>query len=847
MIRKNHGGFKFDVTNKKQKKQLLYQKIKPTPTKTKKAEKVVETPKQKPMRPKKDITKMVLGGGGNILKKLDIIITCVNYSDFLILSLKENIKLGFPITVITSERDPLTIKLCKEFDVNYVITEDFFEDGAVFNKGKGINAGINQLKNPEWILHLDADIVLPEDFTTIISNKALSTKKLYSATRYMCYTFDKYQKFLDGKIKLHQMDAVHMCPPVGYFQLFHYTHPNLKDKEKIYPERSKDASWSDLLFADKFPEKECLKNIRTIHLGYDGQNWKGRKTERFITDVEFFNTLDSDIPRFIRHPEIPENIRDNKIEGNLAVITSYFNPKNYQNIKNNYKRFSEALKGFADLFTVELSYNDNFMLPDNKFNLRIKGNKKDHIMWQKEKLLNLLITKIPKEYTNIAWLDCDILFENPNWVTEINEKLKYYPVVQVYEVANRLNKNEEIERQSIGIAKYNSTIQNKETNFNNAIPGFGWAARRELLEKHKLFEYNILGGGDSMMCYAFYGTHKNNFLIDQMNNKWKKLYIDWANKICADVDKSVGYISGTITHQYHGSHENRKYNDRFSYLSNNDYDPITDIVEDKNGAWKWSTNKTKMIQLVQNYFGERKEDDTIIQYININDFFDQVYVLNLDREPDKYLKTKKQLDLFDIKHIRFSGVDGNSIEITNNWDNVKKNINFKPGSGLIENKFAYGCLLSHQKIIQHAKKHNYKKILILEDDVLIHQNFKNEIQKLKNLPTNWKMIYFGTSQYNWDNLKYLDFGFYLANKSLGTFAYAIDSSIFDDIITTSNCKQKSIDNYLGNDIQKKYYNDCYVFNPNIIIADVSKSYIRGERDQITHSKKMKWEFNKFIK
>lgn len=840
MIHGNRGS-KNNITNKKQKRELQQRKN------NKGKQQVINEPKpviksERIKEPVK-ISNLILGGGGTLIKKLDIIITCVNYSDFLVLTLKENIKYGFPITVITSERDKLTQKLCEEFEVNCVVTEAFYEDGAVFNKGKAINVGINSLDNPEWILHLDADIILLDDFRDIILNKSLSINKMYSATRYMCYTYDKFDNYQKGLIKINQMDAVHTCPPVGYFQLFNYNHSNLKNKSKIYPEVSKDASWSDLLFADMFPEKECLKNIRTIHLGYDGRNWKGRKTERFINEIKFFETLDSDVPKFIRHPEIPEKLRDKSIIPKLAVVTSYFNPENYQNIKNNYRRFSTGLKGVVDLFTIELSYTDEFMLPENEFNIRIRGNKQDHIMWQKEKLLNLLISKLPKEYTNVAWVDCDILFDNPKWTIETNEKLKYYPVVQIYEVANRMNENEEIERQSVGIAKYNSKLIEKENNFNNGIPGFGWAARREFIEEFKLFEYNILGGGDSMMCYSFYGKHRDNFLVSQMNDKWKNLFINWGDKVFEHVKSSVGYVCGNITHLYHGSHQNRKYNDRFYYLS--DFDPLSDIITDENGIWKWSTNKNKMIQTVKNYFSERQEDEKIIELIDINKYFDQIYVLNLDRQPEKFEKIKKKLDDLGIKFTRFSGVDGNSDEILSEWNEVKKTFEFKPGLGLLENQYAYGCLLSHKKIIEDAKKNKYNKILVLEDDVLFHKNFLNEIQKLKKIPKTWKLLYFGTSQYDWNVVKFFSEDFYYSNKSLGTFAYGIDSSIYDEILKTIIKPIKTIDNYLGVEIQQKNQNNCFVIYPNIIIADVVSSNIRETRDQNTHSQKMKWVLKNF--
>jgi len=45
--------------------------------------------------------------------------------------------------------------------------------------------------------------------------------------------------------------------------------------------------------------------------------------------------------------------------------------------------------------------------------------------------------------------------------------------------------------------------------------------------------------------------------------------------------------------------------------------------------------------------------------------------------------------------------------------------------------------------------------------------------------------------------------------------------------------------------QTKYNDDCFVFYPNIVIADVSHSDIRGDRNMKEHSIKMKWNLNNY--
>jgi hypothetical protein len=82
--------------------------------------------------------------------KLDIIIVSVDYNDFLSITLKNTTKFS-NVTVVTSPSDVKCQELCQEFGANCIITENMYENGAIFNKGKAINEGITSLTNPEWI------------------------------------------------------------------------------------------------------------------------------------------------------------------------------------------------------------------------------------------------------------------------------------------------------------------------------------------------------------------------------------------------------------------------------------------------------------------------------------------------------------------------------------------------------------------------------------------------------------------------------------------------------------------------------------------------------------------------
>lgn len=221
---------------------------------------------------------------------------------------------------------------------------------------------------------------------------------------------------------------------------------------------------------------------------------------------------------------------------------------------------------------------------------------------------------------------------------------------------------------------------------------------------------------------------------------------------------------------------------------------------------------------------EDTTEQTKIDINFVNSYFDKIYCINLNKRIHKWESAQRRFIEYNINVERFDAIDG---------ELFTKNTNISNGE--------LGCLYSHLAVIKHAKTNNYKKILIFEDDVHLSKNFQKRILSIKNLE--WKLLYLGCSQHRWDDID-TNFNFYFSNDTRGTFAYAIDCSIFDELIEILSKKKSTIDKLLT-EIQRKYYGECYVIYPNIAIADVGCSDIREPRNMSEHSKKMKWDLSMF--
>lgn len=216
--------------------------------------------------------------------------------------------------------------------------------------------------------------------------------------------------------------------------------------------------------------------------------------------------------------------------------------------------------------------------------------------------------------------------------------------------------------------------------------------------------------------------------------------------------------------------------------------------------------------------------DIVVDPNFVNTYFNKVYCVSLSKRIHKWESTELRLNQQNITATRFEAIDG---EIFNEEGSISKN--------------ELGCLCSHLEIIKDAKRNNYSRILILEDDVHLSKDFQSRVCLIQNLK--WKLLYLGGSQYNWDNIDTSN-DFYFSTNTLGTFAYAVDSSIFDDLIEAFSKKEYQVDKILS-EIQNKYYGECFTIYPNIVIPDVSVSDIRPPRDIQSHSTLMRWNIQNF--
>jgi len=303
----------------------------------------------------------------------------------------------------------------------------------------------------------------------------------------------------------------------------------------------------------------------------------------------------------------------------LWALTTYFNPMRYQRRLQNYRMFRKELR--APLVAVEVSYTDTFDLKNGDADVLVQL-RADSVLWQKERLLNVALKNLPSDVPFAAWLDCDLIFSNPNWAEATADALQSVPVAQPFSAVFDLPRDvspsmidlTKTAPSSLSMGRKLAINQWADSDFRPATQltrsglGFGWAARRDLLDKHQLYDAMIIGSGDRMITYGACGKFSDAIEITRLNKHQREHYLSWAQPFHDAVMGRIGYADGIIYHLWHGDLKDRRYRERHEELQKFDFDPFVDIGLDKQQCWTWTTQKIALIDYVKEYFSGRNED-----------------------------------------------------------------------------------------------------------------------------------------------------------------------------------------------------------------------------------------------
>lgn len=213
------------------------------------------------------------------------LVSCVNYFDLFTKSIALWRHGLDELTVVTSPADTHTQALCRQHSAGLYITDSFFKNGALFNKGYALSVAAHELEiisaKTDWVLIFDADMVPPADWRAKLeaANGGTAGSGLHPGFLYgaRCWQQPEHtaNPVLNLKHKPIPQDWV-----IGFFSLFHATDQCVpKPPEPLFDVCWPTAGCFDTVFTRRWPPnyQVILAEPKFIHLGEERTNWCGRE------------------------------------------------------------------------------------------------------------------------------------------------------------------------------------------------------------------------------------------------------------------------------------------------------------------------------------------------------------------------------------------------------------------------------------------------------------------------------------------------------------------------------------------------------------------------------------------
>jgi hypothetical protein len=283
-----------------------------------------------------------------------------------------------------------------------------------------------------------------------------------------------------------------------------------------------------------------------------------------------------------RAAERPTGARD------LAVLVVLYSPGHFVRPALNALLLYNRLEALGvPVYKLEVALgSDHHVLPSGKRTVLLRSSS---CLFQKERLLNVLASRVPPTYKKLLFLDGDVLLGNadrsgPHWYDVLSLLLDHYEVVQPFDVSGHLD----LSFSRVNSVKCSVFHANKRSSLDSQIPaqklhtGLAWAFSRAWLDAQGgLFDAAIHGGGDSVNAAAFGGYSV--CMPDSVDGEaspaclagggrilvtaYASEYVDYAARAAAHAPRVASAHTLVAMDMWHGAHSKRQYSARLAHFA----------------------------------------------------------------------------------------------------------------------------------------------------------------------------------------------------------------------------------------------------------------------------------------
>jgi hypothetical protein len=326
---------------------------------------------------------------------------------------------------------------------------------------------------------------------------------------------------------------------------------------------------------------------------------------------------------FLRIPQVPKARRIYPVDlSKFHVVSMISNPVEYKSRYRLYSRFKEHMKAAGvNFWTCEIAHGERPFVITERDEPNVLQLRTFHEIWHKENALNLMVSRLPWDWRYVAWIDADIEFTTVTgedaWYRKAISLLQNYAVIQLFQNCIDLGPYGEVIQTHQAFAFSYVTKRPQGKKYSHWHPGYAWAMRREAWDAMGgLIDYSILGSGDNHCAYGWIGR-----IEDSVHHQVSGPYFDalkvWQGRCERYIRRDMGFLPGSILHQWHGKKKQRYYESRWKILTETKFDPSKDLKEDYQGLYQLHDHgDLRSIELrdrIKAYFRSRNEDSIDVE------------------------------------------------------------------------------------------------------------------------------------------------------------------------------------------------------------------------------------------
>jgi len=188
----------------------------------------------------------------------------------------------------------------------------------------------------------------------------------------------------------------------------------------------------------------------------------------------------------------------------------------------------------------------------------------------------------------------------------------------------------------------------------------------------------------------------------------------------------------------------------------------------------------------------------------INNTFEKVYCINLDRATERWNKSCRQFKQHQIEVERVSGIE--------------------PKAG-VNDLYAgeIGIMRTNYQLVKNAKENNYKNIFIFEDDFIVPPDFISKFNwYFDEVPDDWDFLYLGGWHFG-DVVQITD-NIAKVRRTFATHSFAIKNTMYDRILMDISKEKHPVDVYYADMMPTC---NAYCITPNLSNQINGYSYIQN--------------------